>query len=220
MQSGSLNRGYATFPAGAKPTLIAGFGRVWLWLACGVMLIAAYSAQAQVDIFMSIGGTPSAMGTNPQTTPLLPGDSVDAQYPKWISLMSVQMGVGRSIGLSGGTVSTSSPSLSEITISKLTDSTTPSLFVLCCGGTATVSQPINSVTIDFRKSGTSQVFYRLQLQNVYISGASTSGGSDVPSESLSLFYTRISWSYVVFDQTGKTQSTVTKRWDVTKNAAF
>ena len=160
------------------------------------------------------------MGANPQTAPLLQGDSVDAQYPKWIQLTSVQMGAGRGISLGGGTVSASDPSLSEVTISKMTDSTTPSLFVLCCGGTATVSQPINYVTIDFRKTGSSQVFYRLQLQNVYVSGASTSGGGDIPSESLSLFYTKISWSYVTFDPYSKTQSTVTKGWDAVKNAAF
>jgi type VI secretion system secreted protein Hcp len=135
-------------------------------------------------------------------------------------LTSVQMGAGRGISLGGGTVSASDPSLSEVTISKMTDSTTPSLFVLCCGGTATVSQPINYVTIDFRKTGSSQVFYRLQLQNVYVSGASTSGGGGIPSESLSLFYTKISWSYVTFDQYSKVQSTVTKGWDVVKNAAF
>ena len=160
------------------------------------------------------------MGTNPQTTPLLPGDSLDAQYPKWIQLTSVQMGAGRGISLSSGTVSTSDPSLSEVTITKMTDSTTPSLYILCCGGTATVSQPINYVTIDFRKTGSSQVFYRLQLQNVYVSGASSSSGGSVPSESLSLFYTKIIWSYVTFDQYSKVQSTVTKGWDVVKNAAF
>jgi type VI secretion system secreted protein Hcp len=194
--------------------------RVWLWLACVILLMADYSAHAQVDIFMSIGGSPSPMGANPQTPPLLQGDSLDAQYPKWIQLTSVQMGAGRGISLSSGTVSASDPSLSEVTISKMTDSTTPSLFVLCCGGTATVSQPINYVTIDFRKTGSSQVFYRLQLQNVYVSGASTSGGGGIPSESLSLFYTKISWSYVTFDQYSKVQSTVTKGWDVVKNAAF
>jgi type VI secretion system secreted protein Hcp len=182
--------------------------------------MATWSAQAQVDIFMSIGGAPAPMGANPQYAPLLQGDSLDAQYPKWIQLMSVQMGAGRGISIGSGTVSTSSPSLSEITITKMTDSTTPSLFVLCCGGTATVTQPINYVTIDFRKTGTSQVFYRLQLQNVYVSGASSSSGGGIPSESLSLFYTRITWSYVTFDQTGKTGTTVTKGWDVVKNAAF
>jgi type VI secretion system secreted protein Hcp len=187
----------------------------------GILLMAAFSARAQVDIFMSVGGSPAAMGTNPQTKPQLAGESSDAQYLEWIPLLSAQVGVGRGVGLSGGTVSTSNPSLSEVTITKLTDRTTPSLYTLACGAAATVSQPIDYVTIDFRKTGTSQVFYRMQLQDVYLSGVSTSGGTNsAPSESLSLFYTRISWSYVPYDVNGKSQSAITKGWDLTKNAAF
>jgi type VI secretion system secreted protein Hcp len=184
------------------------------------MLVA--SARAQVDIFMSVATTtPGAMGTNPQPAPTLAGDSTDAQYPKWISLGSAQMGVGRAVSLpSGGTVTTSNPSVSEVVVTKQTDSTTPSLYTLVCGGTASVSQPIPYVTIDFRKSGSSQVFYRLQMQNVYFTGVSTSSGGDVPSESISLFFTRVTWSYVSFDSGGKSQSPVTKGWDVAKNSGF
>jgi len=193
----------------------------WLWLACIVMFfVAAWSAQAQVDIFMSVGGQPQNIGVNPQTSPTLKGDSKDSQYPQWIQLFSAQMGVGRGVTLNSGTVSTSNPSFSEVTITKLTDSTTPSLYTLCSGGTATVTQPIDYVTIDFRKTGTTQVFYRLQLQKVYISGISSSSGGDVPSESVSLFFSRVSWSYVPYDTSGKVGQTVTKGWDVIKNAAF
>lgn len=178
------------------------------------------SARAQsVDIFMSVGAAPAAMGANPQPTPTLSGDSTDAQYPKWIKLGSAQMGASRAVTISGGSVATSSPSLSEVTVTKMTDSTTPSLYTLVCGGTAAVSQPIPYVTIDFRNSNTSQVFYRLQMQNVYFTGVSSSSGGSVPSESLSLFFTKVTWSYVTFDN-GKGGTTITKGWDVAKNAAF
>jgi type VI secretion system secreted protein Hcp len=216
-----LNRRGETIPANAKPFLIGRIARAWLGLACVVILsVAACSAQAQVDIFMSVGGTPAAMNANPQNPPKLPGTSTDLQYPKWVQLFSAQMGVGRGISLGGGAVTASDPSLSEVTITKLTDNTTPSLYILACGGTATVTQPIDYVTIDFRKTGSTQAFYRMQLQDVYISGVSTSGGSDVPSESVSLFFSRITWSYVPFDQSGKAGSPITKGWDVVKNAAF
>ena len=82
---------------------------------------------------MSIGAAPSAMGANPQPAPTLPGDSKDAQYPKWIQLGSAQMGVGRGISLGNGTVEASPPSISEVSITKMTDSATPSLFTLACG---------------------------------------------------------------------------------------
>lgn len=198
-----------------------GFLRCRTWLAAVTVFAFIASAQAQVDIFMSVStSAPAAMGTNPQPSPTLAGDSLDAQYPKWISLGSAQMGVGRAVGISNGSVTTSNPSISDVTITKMTDSTTPSFYTLVCGGTATVSQPIPYVTIDFRKSGTTQVFYRLQMQNVYFDGVSTSSGGDVPSESLTLFFTKVSWSYVTYDSGGKSQGTVTKGWDVVKNAGF
>jgi len=183
------------------------------------MFVAA--AQAQVDIYMSVStSAPAAMGTNPQAVPTLAGDSTDSQYPKWIALGSAQMGVGRAVSINNGTIATSNPSVSEVSITKMTDSITPSLYTLVCGGTATVSQPIPYVTIDFRKSGTTQVFYRLQMQNVYFTGVSTSSGGDVPSESVTLFFTKISWTYVTYDSGGKSLGTVTKGWDVVKNAGF
>ncbi len=190
-------------------------------LAALAIFVFITAAQAQVDIFMSVStSAPGTMGTNPQPTPTLAGDSTDLQYPKWISLGSAQMGVGRAVSLSNGSVTTSNPSISDVTITKMTDSTTPSLYTLVCGGSAAVTQPIPYVTIDFRKSGTSQVFYRLQMQNVYFDGVSTSSGGDVPSESLSMFFTRVSWSYVTYDSTGKSLGTVTKGWDLVKNAGF
>lgn len=194
--------------------------QIWLWLASVLFLAAMCSSQAQVDIFMSVGGQPAAITVNPQNQPTLKGDSVDTEYPGWIKLSSAQLGVGRGISLSGSTVSASNPSVSEVVVTKLTDSSTPSLYTLTCGGTAAVTQPINYVTIDFRKSGTTEAFYRLTLQNVYFSGVSTSGGGDIPQESLSIFFTRVSWTYVSFDQYGKAQPPVTKGWDVIKNAGF
>ena len=218
MRIGWLNRRGAIRPPGAMLFLTKRV-QVLGWLTCVVLLMAAVSAQAQVDIFMSVGGQPLAMSANPQNPPQLVGSSTDSQYPKWIQLFSAQMGVGRGISLTSGTVTPSNPSVSEVTISKLTDNTTPSLYTLVCGGTASVSQPIDYVTLDFRNSATGQTFSRLQLQNVYISGVSTSSGGDVPSESVSLFFTRITWSYVP-TLGGKVGSPITKGWDVAKNVAF
>jgi len=208
-------------PAGHNRGMIQLGSLRWRPLLAGIaVFFLLISARAQsVDIFMSVGAAPAAMGTNPQPAPTLAGDSTDAQYPKWIKIGSAQMGVGRGVSISNGSVATSNPSVSEVVVTKMTDSTTPSLYTLVCGGTAAVSQPIPYVTIDFRNTNNSQVFYRLQMQNVYFTGVSSSSGGSVPSESLSLFFTKVSWSYVTFDNS-KVGTTITKGWDVAKNAAF
>src|SRR5690348_7646136 len=99
--------------------------KAWLRLGCIVVsLAAAFSAQAQVDIFMSIGGAPAPMGASPQTAPTLQGDSTDAQYPKWISLYAVSMGASRDVHMSNGTVvSNSPPNLQDIGVTKALDRT-------------------------------------------------------------------------------------------------
>ena len=218
MQTGLLGYRSEILPANTKRFFRGRIARARLGLACFTVLFLACAAQAQ--IFMSVGGQPGQIGANPQPTPKLPGESTDAQYPRWIQLGSAQLGVGRAVALNNGTISASAPSVSEVTITKVTDSTTPSLYTLVCGGTTAVSQPIDYVTIDFRKGGSNEVYYRLQLQNVYVTGVSSSSGGDVPSESLTLFFTKITWTYVPYDQYSKAQTPITRGWDVVKNAAF
>lgn len=184
------------------------------------LLVVATTASAD-DIFIKVGGQAATMNTT-QTAATLAGDSTDPQYPGWIRALSVSHGVGRSVTLSGGTVSSSAATHSEVLLSKTTDKTSPSINVLVNGVTATVSQPVDYVTIDFRRSGvpSAQVYYRIELQGVYFTAASVSSGGYTPNESISLFYTKIKWSYVPYDDTGKAQAVITKGWDVATNKAL
>lgn len=180
------------------------------------LLLAALSAPAQ-DIFMRIGGQAAAMGQT-QTAPTLAGESTDPQYTNWIPVLSMSHGVNRpvTLGGSGGT-----PNHSDFNLMKELDKTSPSINLLVNGVAATVTQPIDYVTIDFRKSGTSEVYYRMELQGVYVIVAQISGaaGGGLPAESVSLSYTRIRWSYVQYVG-GKAQTPITKGWDLSKNGPF
>lgn len=186
------------------------------------LLLATLSVRAQsADIFMRIGGQASAMGVN-QTAPTLAGESTDPQYTNWIPVLSMSHGVSRSVTfITGGGTAASTPSHSEVNLSKDLDKTTPSINLLVNGGAATVTQPIDFVTIDFRKSGTTQVFYRIELQGVHVTSAQTGGssGGGLPTENMSLFYNKIRWSYVPY-VSGKAQSPITQGWDVAANKAL
>lgn len=191
-------------------------------LRCGcvaALLIAVCSASAQ-DIFMRIGGQAAAMGST-QTAPTLAGESTDLQYTNWIPVLSMSHGISRSVTIGGGGTTGGLPNHSDVSLTKMLDKTTPSLNLLVNGVTATVTQPIDYVTIDFRKSGTTQVYYRIELQGVYLTSASISGsaGGGLPSESVTLTYTRIKWSYVPYVN-GKAQTPITKGWDLAKNVAI
>jgi len=166
---------------------------------------------------MRIGGQAAAMGSM-QSAPTLAGESTDPQYTNWIPVLSMSHGVNRPITIG---FPTGQPNHSDVNFMKDLDKTSPSLNLLVNGVTATVTQPIDYVTIDFRKSGTSEVYYRIELQGVYLTSAQVSGaaGAGAPSESVSVVYTKIRWSYVKY-VAGKAQPPVTTGWDVAAQKAY
>jgi type VI secretion system Hcp family effector len=179
-------------------------------------LVAGFSVHAQ-DIFMRIGGQAASMGSM-QTTPTLAGESTDPQYTNWIPVLSMSHGVSRAISL-GNT--SAPPNHQDFSSTKTLDKTSPSLNLLVNGATATVTQPIDYVTIDFRKTGTSEVYYRIELQGVFLTSTAVNRAADAgaPSESVSLIYTKIRWSYVKY-VAGKAQTPITTGWDVAAQKAF
>jgi type VI secretion system Hcp family effector len=183
-----------------------------------VILVAALATQAQ-DIFMRIGGQAAAMGSQ-QTTPTLAGESTDPQYTNWISVLSMSHGVSRPVAMGGGG-SAAAPDHQDLHFMKGLDKTSPSLNLLVNGAPATVTQPIDYVTIDFRKSQSSEVFYRIELQGVYLTSNQVGGAKDngTPTESVSLVYTKIKWSYVKY-VSGKAQTPITTGWDVAAQKAL
>ena len=180
------------------------------------MLVTALSVQAQ-DIFMRIGGQAAAMGSQ-QTAPTLAGESADPQYTNWIPVLAMSHGVSTTVTLGGGSAA---PIHSDVSLMKELDKTTPSINLLVSGVAATVSLPIDYVTIDFRTTGTTSVFYRMELQGVSLTSAqiSGSGGGGMPTESVTLQYTKIRWSYVQY-LNGKAQPPITKGWDLSIGKAF
>jgi type VI secretion system secreted protein Hcp len=118
------------------------------------------------------------------------GDVTAEGHEGWIEVNSFQFGVGRGIGSPTGRKSdreTSSPSVSEITVTKSSDKTTPLLFQEALQG--------EGVQVDLHfvrtSAGTLEVFYEVTLTNTLVSGFSQSSGGDNPSESLSLNFTKI-----------------------------
>lgn len=116
-------------------------------------------------------------------------------FKDWIELNSFHWGVGRSIGTAArGSTSRehSEPSLSEVTVTKLTDVASPKLFLDSVAGKLD-----SKVTIKFTTTtkGKVETFLTYELENTGISGYSLSSGGDMPVESLSLNFTKISETF-------------------------
>lgn len=148
------------------------------------------------------------------------GDSIVAGHDKWITISSLQLGVGRAISVSGGGKDreTSNPSFSELTLTKSTDVASADLFMQAICG-----KSLGKAEIHFVQTGGAdkkeQVYLKVELTDAIVSSYSASSGGDRPSESFSLNFTQISYQYDAFS--GDTVLTGTaKKWDLMANATF
>jgi len=120
----------------------------------------------------------------------------------WIEIGSVQWGCGRAISTPVGASAkreASAPSISEITITKLMDSTSPKLAKEALVGKAVTAN------IELVETGEDklQTFLTLNLTNCMISGYSFSSGGGRPSESYTLNFTKIEYIYQGYDDQHK-----------------
>jgi type VI secretion system secreted protein Hcp len=123
------------------------------------------------------------------------GEVIAAPFKEWIEVSSFQWGVGRGISSGVGGASkreASAPSVSEITITKTFDASSPLLLKESLGGKA-VEVKVSLTQTDNKASHIAYQEY--VLTNCLISGYSISSGGDRPSESLSLNFTKAESTY-------------------------
>jgi len=137
----------------------------------------------------------------------------------WINVNSVQFGVGRSISQQvGGSAKreASSPSVSEVTFSRMTDMASPELFFQACGGVSLGQCKIDILQVVGNEA---KVFCQVLLEEAMVSSYSVTSAGDNPSESFSVNFTKISYQYDTFD--GKKVTTGTpKKWDLSVNKTY
>lgn len=137
-------------------------------------------------------------------------------YKDWIELDSVHFGVGRHISSPQRTEQAreaSEPTISEVTITKQMDVSSPKMFV-----EGVASDMRNKVEIKFTTTMKNKVtdFLTYELSNVGLSGYSVSGGPDgVPVETLSLNFTKIQMKFTSMGA-GVTGSPETVGYDLTQ----
>jgi len=132
------------------------------------------------------------------------GESTAKGHEKWIEIGSVQFGAGRSISSPVGTSAkreASAPNVSEITVTKLMDSTSPLLLQEALVGKAASG---GTTKIHLVQTGEKQLntYLEIIMTNAMISAYSMSSGGDRPSESLSLNFTKFEYNYTEWKDDG------------------
>jgi type VI secretion system secreted protein Hcp len=132
----------------------------------------------------------------------------------WIEVGSIQFGAGRSISTPVGMSSkreASAPNVSEITMTKLMDSTSPLIYQEVLRGVATKGH------IDLVETHEDQLetYLMLTLDNCMVSSYTTSSAGDRPTESFSLNFTKIEYKYTPYDDKHKAGTPVPVTYDLT-----
>ena len=154
-----------------------------------------------MSIFMKIDG--------------IDGEATEASHTKWIECNSLQFGFGRGISTPQGNAAhreTSSPSVSELTITKEMDISSYKLFA-----SSLTEVEGKTVKIDMCRTGGKSgliTYANYELTNALISGYSVSSGGDRPSESLSLNFTKIKYTYTNFDANNKAGTAMPVQYDL------
>lgn len=120
----------------------------------------------------------------------------------WIEVMSVQFGAGRAITSPVGGSSkreATSPDISEVTLTKLMDSTSPLLLQEACIGKGEDAE----LHLVQTGTGSLETYLTLKLTNCMISGYSMSSAGDRPTESISINFTKVEQTYQGYDDKGK-----------------
>jgi type VI secretion system secreted protein Hcp len=122
------------------------------------------------------------------------GDVEEKGHIGWIELNSFQWGVGRGIGSPKSGAKDregAEASVSELTVSKTQDNATTKLMRLALWGKG------KKVEIHFTRTGSNKEqipYLKYELEDVLLSGYSMSSGGDRPSESVSLNFTKVTYT--------------------------
>jgi len=145
------------------------------------------------------------------------GESTDRDHKDWIDVLSVSFGASSSgSGETSGTRydSTGRTAFSDISITKEIDKSSPKLFELVASG----ERIRGDVTLQ-KVTSEGTPYVTATLTNVIVSDYSI-GGSEgsVPTESISLNYETINFSYNQLNSKGQVQDKVEAGWNVVENS--
>jgi type VI secretion system secreted protein Hcp len=116
-------------------------------------------------------------------------------YEKWIELISFRWGTGRGIGTAARGAQTresSEPTISEVTVQKAMDASSPNMFVEAVAGQLNATVKISFTTTT---KNTITEYLQYELTNTGLSGYSVSSSGDLPTEVLTLNFTKVQITY-------------------------
>ena len=124
------------------------------------------------------------------------GAVTEAAHDKWIDCSSLSWGSSRSIVSTTGSTrnrEASQPAVSEVTITKEMDESSPYLFLESVVGKG---KTVNIHLVQTGDGGELETYMEYDLENSLVSNYSVSSGGDRPIESVGLSFTKLVMRYI------------------------
>lgn len=142
------------------------------------------------------------------------GDATQKDHVKWMDIQSIQWYIARNIRTVAGSTAnreSSEPSISELKITKLSDSSTAKLVQEVCTGAAGKTVIIHLVMT----GNPGKTYIEWTLTNTLISNYSIITSGDRPLESISLNFTQVEMKYTPYDDQNMSKSPISASYDLT-----
>ena len=145
----------------------------------------------------------------------IPGESTDSMHPGTIEIDSWSFGATQSgtiaSGGGGGAGKVSFQDLHFVT--KKVDKSSPKLFL-----NAATGEHIKDATLFVRKAGGTFDYLQIKLTDVLVSSYQTGGsGDEIPTESFSLNFAKVQYTYTGTDDKGNPLTAIQSGWDILAN---
>jgi type VI secretion system secreted protein Hcp len=151
--------------------------------------------------------------------PNIKGESQLKNFTDKIELLSFSHGVAMQItgDVSNAERTSGRPNHQDFTATKYLDKASPLLNQACCKGTVLGTVKI---TVGRNDKGAVLPIILYELENSVLSSVSVGGGSgDKPVETLTLNYSKITWTFNAQKEAGGKEGEVKAAWDVSTNDA-
>jgi type VI secretion system secreted protein Hcp len=141
------------------------------------------------------------------------GESQDKSFSNQIEVLSFSWGATQSAHIAGGGLSAGKPTLSDLSIMKHYDKSSPKLFIALVTG-----QHIPSIVLSLRKVGGGTtggyVYLVYTLTNAICTGSQVSGGTEVATETITFAYQKVQVEYSLQQTSGAVASTGSVFYDL------
>ena len=148
----------------------------------------------------------------------IPGDATHETHKKWMDIESIHWNVSRNMNTSAGSTANreaSEPTVSEVVLTKVSDSSSTKLFAEACTGHTGKNTVIHLVTTG--NPGDTYIEYK--LTNTLVANYSIDSSGDRPVETIRLNFTKMEVKYIPHDENHKPLSPMIATYDLSTTKA-